>query len=189
MLQVHWSPKVPWTSYLMFICTCIGKKWNIDKTYSVDIQVHLQVKYCRFILGKNTCQNHLVQTNIWVLFLYSQLQSMAYSFIQLALIRDSVFVHPPLIYWSLINFCWAIILVDFIFWAETPNQMPTEERNITKFVLFEFVNMYPQTWIRDSQAYDLPNIQCLHYFNIIYVSYEKMNFSKTMVFKSRYMYM
>lgn len=176
--------------FLMFICTCIGKKSNIDKTYSADIQVHLQVKYCRFILGKNTCQNHLVQTNIWVLFLYSQLQSMAYSFNQLAVIRDSVFVHPPLIYWSLINFCWALILVDFIFWAETPNPMPTEERNITKFVLFEFVNMYPQTWIqRDSQAYDLPNIQCLHYFNIIYVSYEKMNFSKTMVFKSRYMYM
>lgn len=148
------------------------QKSNIDKTYSVDIQVHLQVKYCRFILGKNTCQNHLVQTNIWVLFLYSQLQSMAYSFIQLAVIRDSVFVHPPLIYWSLINFCWALILVDFIFWAETPNPMPTEGRNITKFVLFEFVNMYPQTWIqRDSQAYDLPNIQCLHYFNIIYVSY------------------
>lgn len=166
------------------------QKSNIDKTYSVDIQVHLQVKYCWFILGKNTCQNHLVQTNIWVLFLYSQLQSMAYSFIQLALIRDSVFVHPPLIYWSLINFCWALILVDFIFWAETPNPMPTEERNITKFVLFEFVNMYPQTWIqRDSQAYDLPNIQCLHHFKIIYVSYEKMNFSKTMVFKSRYMYM
>lgn len=98
--------------------------------------------------------------------------------------------YPPLIYWSLINICWALILVDFIFWAETPNPMPTEERNITKFVLFEFVNMYPQTWIqRDSQAYNLPNIQCLHYFNIIYVSYEKMNFSKTMVFKSRYMYM
>lgn len=176
--------------FTMFICTCIGKNMHIDKTYSVDIQVHLQVKYCRFILGKNTCQNHLVQTNIWVLFLYSQLQSMAYSFIQLAVIRDSVFVHPPLIYWSLINFCWALILVDFIFWAETPNPMPTEERNITKFALFEFVNMYPQTWIqRDSQAYDLPNIQCLHHFKIIYVSYEKMNFSKTMVFKSRYMYM
>lgn len=111
------------------------QKSNIDKTYSVDIQVHLKVKYCRFILGKNTCQNHLVQTNIWVLFLYSQLQSMAYSFIQLAVIRDSVFVHPPLIYWSLINSCWALILADFIFWAETPNQMPTEERNITKFVL------------------------------------------------------
>lgn len=105
------------------------------KTYSVDIQLHFQVKYCRFILGKNTCQNHLVQTNIWELFLYSQLQSMAYSFIQLAVIRDSVFVHPPLIYWSLINFCWALILVDFIFWAETLNPMPTEERNITKFVL------------------------------------------------------
>lgn len=166
------------------------QKSNIDKTYSVDIQVHLQVKNCRFILGKNTCQNHLVQTNIWVLFLYSQLQSMAFSFIQLALIRDSVFVHPPLIYWSLINSCWAPILVDFIFWAEPPNSMPTEERNITKFVLFEFVNMYPQTWIQqipwkcpqilkrhgDSHAYDLPNIQFLHDLDIINISYEKMNF-------------
>lgn len=68
------------------------QKSNIDKTYSVDIQLHFQVKYCRFRLGKNTCQNHLVQTNtcIWVLFLYSQLQSMAYSFIQFALIRDCV---------------------------------------------------------------------------------------------------
>lgn len=110
--------------FLMFICTCIGKNQILiysilfsryPGTFTGEIlQVHIG--------GKNTCQNHLVQTNIWVLFLYSQLQSMAYSFIQLAVIRDSVFVHPPLIYWSLINFCWALILVDFIFWAETPKR-------------------------------------------------------------------
>lgn len=79
--------------------------------------------------------------------------------------------------------------------------MPIEERNITKFVLFEFVNMYPQTWIQqnpwkcqqilkkhgNSHTYDLPNIQFLHDLELIYISYEKMNFSKAMVFKSRYM--
>lgn len=164
------------------------QKSNIDKTYSIDIQVHLQVKYCRFILGKNTCQNHLVQTNIWVLFLYSQLQSMAYSFIQLALIRDCF---PSTI--NILEFNQFLLSSNFggfhfLSWNSQSNAHWRKKHN--KICVVEFVNMYPQTWIqRDSQAYDLPNIQCLHYFNIIYVSYEKMNFSKTMVFKSRYMYM
>lgn len=132
--------------FLMFICTCIGKNQILiysilfsryPGTFTGEIlQVHIG--------GKNTCQNHLVQTNIWVLFLYSQLQSMAYSFIQLALIRDCVC--PSTINTLEFNqFLLSSNFGGFHFLSWNSHQMPIEERNIKTFVLFEFVNMYP-TW-------------------------------------------
>lgn len=39
---------------------------------------------------------------------------------------------------------------------------------------------------RDAQNHDLADIECLHNFHIIYLSYEKINVWNITVFKSKY---